>query len=120
MPAKITLSRIAQNNLKLTRFIFIVCLIELWLSGITIRSLPEHNLTISLNASALILLSHVIRSRAAGIGHKERIVADPALLWIMAPFWSMTPKIGLRALEYVAKLSAEAKALLVTRNGWRI
>jgi|GEM_PF-4615366 hypothetical protein len=98
MPTTITKYRVPRNSWKITGYVFISYLIELWLNGITTYPLPGHNVTICLNASAFIILSHIIRSRAAGIEQQERIVTNPALLRIMAPFWSTKQRIGLRAL----------------------
>jgi len=98
MPTTITTKyRVPRNSWKITGYVFISYLIELWLNGITTYPLPGHK-TICLNASAFIILSHIIRSRAAGIEQQERIVTNPALLRIMAPFWSTKQRIGLRAL----------------------
>jgi protein-S-isoprenylcysteine O-methyltransferase Ste14 len=74
---------ISRKRLNITRFVFGVCVIELLLNGITTSHSQDYDLILCIIGSLSILFGNVIRSWAAGIVHKKRIIAEtgPYSLW---------------------------------------
>nr|MDK2851004.1 hypothetical protein [Candidatus Cloacimonadota bacterium] len=82
MPKTIT-DFVARNRLKITRIVIIVCVIGMLLNGITRTHFQYRNATIFIIGSILVILGNLIRSWAAGIVHKGKILAEtgPYSLW---------------------------------------
>lgn len=83
MLSKTMIRIISRKRLNITRFVFGVCVIELLLNGITTSHSQDYDLILCIIGSLSILFGNVIRSWAAGIVHKKRIISEtgPYSLW---------------------------------------